>query len=470
MTDNNTNATLISANGNTEEIIVVLNDVTMKDNKVSADGVATLSAASLIIGGDIVVKNNKANISGVERDANLVIDKRVLIGDADYKISSSSEIYVQVKDAESPFYRYWNDLMIASFSDVSGDRVMYAPTEIFHIDNETTVNADKKIYKAGAYDGVELRLGKEYAVLRFKEKKISPVVLATQYVAKNTDTYVDYVKLHDRPMSEQVWIAPSLENEKLTTNWEMDKAKYAVNLTKDGYALLSVHTHTACGHAATDSVAHMNGTIHDEILSFTDVTSLDELLSDNVNKYFVLSNDIVVDRSLDSLATGSVICLNGHQMKLAQGLTLLTLAKDKEITFTDCVGVGAIVSGATSVSRVKDTVFDISGKLNMYNVTIKDMNFTSALGQSVLKADSDARLYLENVTIKNIDNASTLSVVDIDSSIAYVASVSITNVNTDTANVLSIKLDDNLSISTLSIINNTVADGSLIKLSGSDKL
>ncbi|MBR0039297.1 MAG: InlB B-repeat-containing protein [Lachnospiraceae bacterium] len=470
MLNNDTNATLISARGNAATISITLHDVSIKDNRVDANGVITLATASLIVGGNMVVKDNKATISSVLRDANIVVDREAISGDQTLKISSSSEIYVQVKDIESPFFRYWNDLMIASFSDVSGMRVMYAPTEIFHIDNESTVNADNRIYKAGAYDKVELRLGKEYEVLRFKERKTSPVVLATQYVAKNTETYVDYVKLHDRPMSQQVWIAPSPENEKITVNWEMDKAKYSVNLTEDAYALLFVHTHTACGHTATDSVAHMDGTIHDELLSFTDVSSLDEILNNHVNKYFVLNNDIVIDRPLDSMATGSVICLNGYQMKLAKGLTVLTLAKDKDLTFTDCRGTAAIVNGNTVVSRTKDSVFDISGNLNMYNITISSMSFTSALGQSVLKADSDARLYLENVTIKNIDNDSTLPVVDIDSTITYVASVSIANVKTNTANVISLKLADNLSISTLSIVNNSVANGSLIKLSGNSYL
>ena len=88
-------------------------------------------------------------------------------------------------------------------------RITYSPEEIFKLDREDGA----KIYKSGVQDTVELKVGRNYVPLEFKEKKSSRVVLATQYVALNVETYVDYVKLHDRPMSEQVWMGPSLADE-----------------------------------------------------------------------------------------------------------------------------------------------------------------------------------------------------------------------------------------------------------------
>ncbi|MBQ2204967.1 MAG: hypothetical protein II411_03650, partial [Lachnospiraceae bacterium] len=144
----------------------------------------------LILEGKNIIKDNYAVDAGENKDANIVVRNSNLYGSVDKPITSDAEIHVNASNAEGTVFKYWNEDMIASFSDVSGGRVSYSPENVFTVDK---TNANAKLYKAGSYSNVELRVGTDFAVVTFKEKKNTDVVLATQYVAKNISTYIDYV-------------------------------------------------------------------------------------------------------------------------------------------------------------------------------------------------------------------------------------------------------------------------------------
>ena len=158
------------------------------------------------------------------------------------------------------------------------------------------------------------------------------------------------------------------------------------------------HIHTICGHTATDSEAHMDGKKHSDTVVFVNVMNEDgfDLLA---GKYFVLEND---------LASGSVICLNGHNLMVDKGLKFLSLNDDYEFTFTDCKGTGSIRHSANTVITIDDSALDINGgKLYLYNATISNLEFDNNVHQNFVQIANGGTLYMENVNLTIIrDNFS----------------------------------------------------------------
>ena len=131
------------------------------------------------------------------------------------------------------------------------------------------------------------------------------------------------------------------------------------------------------------------------------------------------SNDIVINRPLDFLVAGTVICLDGHTLKIDDGLNVLNIVSGKDITFTDCKGTGAITRSTNTSSVVSNAMFEVSGELYMYNINVADINIAAANPKNFIKANNNSKVYLENVKINGIANASDRAVIDVDSAKVY---------------------------------------------------
>ena len=101
------------------------------------------------------------------------------------------------------------------YEKVNKEFIVSAFTPVYHGEEERA----EKIYKSGTYSNVELKLGIEYATIRFKKETEPNIILATQYVAKNVETYVDRVEVAGMEIGKQEWLAPAVENENVNTIW-----------------------------------------------------------------------------------------------------------------------------------------------------------------------------------------------------------------------------------------------------------
>ena len=196
------------------------------------------------------------------------------------------------------------------------------------------------MYKSGTYSNVSLNVGTDYATLLFKRETNPDVVIATQYVARNVETYVDRVVIDGAKIEDQLWLKPTVENEnenEVYVFYEASHSSVKVGL-KDSYDILMLsHLHTICGNRYPDTEAHIDGSKHTEVVNFIQVKNENEILR-NVNsgyKYFVLATNVEITRAM-TLPDNSSICLNGYELRIRRGVKAISLGSGESVTITDC--------------------------------------------------------------------------------------------------------------------------------------
>ncbi|MBR1453838.1 MAG: hypothetical protein IJ593_04255, partial [Lachnospiraceae bacterium] len=393
----------------------------IRDNEVDKYGVIDIASASMYINGDIIIKDNK-NSSGKEK--NVIIGKGAsLKAGYIYSISTASEIYFTDISTDSKIFRYWNEHDIMGFDSFDSGRVAYLPDEIFKVD-EDSYDAGYRVYKKGTYSNVALMLGKEYEQLVFTSDKDHKNIIATQYVARGIDTYVDTVRLKDINIEDANWVAPDLKDETKETDWIFGNGnRYSVNITSKRYATLVSHTHRICGLLATESCAHIDGESH-KVVTFKYVSNLDELitaLAKTEPAYVALRNDIVVYDNLKTpitnVASGSTICLSGHNLIFEHGNTGFRLLRDGVLNITDCgnkmkTGTAhrGYITENNSIVSLNESAFNLQrdATVNFYNVQIASFSFSNSdYGMSIVNVGRDAKANLHDVTFtgNRINNA-----------------------------------------------------------------
>ena len=125
-----------------------------------------------------------------------------------------------------------------------------------------------------------------------------------------------------------------------------------------------------------DTESHIDGSMHTELLMFTEVKDLNSIINNKDLKYFALENDLTIDDTLD-LATGSVICLNGHKLLVDKGVKLLELTDGKDITFTDCKNGGAITHTGNTAAVIEDIALCIVDRIVEDELLRTDVIFLS---------------------------------------------------------------------------------------------
>ena len=341
-----------------------------------------------------------------------------------------------------------------------------------------------RVYKEGAYPNVTLKVGSDYVALEFKEDKDATVVIATQYVANNIETYVDKVILHDRDITNQEWLGPSLSDEESLTSWFFNQEVYSVKLTKNAVAYINNHRHTICGNDVADTVAHYNGEIHTELVNYTmvkDEAGLEYNLSTGKQKYFALATNVEITKTFE-FASGSSICLNGYTLKIAKGAGLLNVKTGEHITITDCKinsNIGTITRSENSISEAdsKNHMIEVTnGVVNIYNIEVKDMEVSSASKtdkQTFLYVTGIGKVVVENSVFDNNTVEDVSSLVGIYGKTAKLQFASVRFINNNIRGINSAfftlydAAESNMVVSTISFIGNT-ADHQLINVVGKD--
>ena len=313
-------------------------------------------------------------------------------------------------------------------------------------------------------------LGDNYATLEFKRTAADAVPIATQYVAKNVETYVDRVVIKGIPEAAQNWIAPSVSDPTAKVIWNMFNNRCHIKI--DDYALITMgsHEHTLCGNKEVDAVAHVDGSIHDSLVSFVEVKSVDEMLSMAAIKYFALSDDIEVTKALDALPDGSAICLNGNTLKVAKGLQLFNIS-DKKIYITDCVkdGKATLTHSNTQNSSIAP-MFNVSGtaELYLYNVKVDGLVTSSTNNQKFVNA-AGGKVVMSSTSIVNVTNESTDGFITVNNAGLVLDNVKIENINNSKKFMTIDTAVTNVNISSVSIINNNNS-GYILSAEGSNEV
>ena len=94
---------------------------------------------------------------------------------------------------------------------------------------------------------------------------------------------------------------------------------------------------------------HFDGANHSKV-TFSYVADQDELMKyieDQQGKpiYVALYQDLILDRQIANLASGSTICLNGHNLIIKKGKNVFMLAQNNTINFCDCGNEVALERG-----------------------------------------------------------------------------------------------------------------------------
>ncbi|MBR1454073.1 MAG: hypothetical protein IJ593_05470, partial [Lachnospiraceae bacterium] len=413
----NTKSTIsnLSVSGKKDNIITVATgaelsltgDTNIFDNAITS-GVAIKLYGALNVEGKVVIASNSE-----AGDASILIYRDGIIKNVDGKrIATSSKINVDVVDNNKTVFRYWNEYSLDEFKNA---KTMNDPSKIFEITSNSK-SLGRVIYKKGTYSDVELVLGDDYRTLTFK---VSDVIIATQYVARNVSTYVDPVIIEGKDISKQIWIAPSSDDETKKVEWTFAKGNYSVKLTSDNSFIYKVHKHKICGLPSTESCAHFDGITHadvewEEITSMQDFIDNSRLPDAKKQHYFVLATNCEITEDLDRyLTTGDAICLNGYKLTFVKGFAMtLATGRVENLTITDCAGneaKGAITTKVGTDEGSSDYHFLVrSGELRLYNVNIEGFTVDSLDGNTkMMDIRRDGKVVFDGVTFRNntYDNA-----------------------------------------------------------------
>ena len=91
------------------------------------------------------------------------------------------------------------------------------------------------------------------------------------------------------------------------------------------------------GNKEDDIVAHDNGEIH-EVVDYAWVRNQEEFetkLAMGEYDHFCLATNVEITRPIN-LASGSSLCLNGFELRIAKGANLLNITDGRHVTITDC--------------------------------------------------------------------------------------------------------------------------------------
>ncbi|MBQ2205304.1 MAG: hypothetical protein II411_05370, partial [Lachnospiraceae bacterium] len=478
LTYTNNEGSLINLN-DAGSSVVFAGDAKVTSNKVLGNAMVNVTNGVVYLGGKVVLKDNKDN-SNNELNLLATLNGKVK-GNREVKLASNSEIYVSVSNNNDTVFEYWNKDYVASFSETVAPVISFTPDYIFHVDNVMARN-NFDIYKEGTYPDVRLKVGDNFAKVSFREEKNSSIIFATQNIAKNVETYIDKLVLHDRDIVNQEWVAPSVDDENEKVAWLMAENMITAKVSKDTVVYLNNHTHTICGNEDVDTAAHYNGEIHTDIYNFVyikDEDGLDKNLATGKYKYFALATNVEITKTI-TFASGSTLCLNGYTLSVKKGVELFNIANEEHINITDCTinkTKGRITRATSETDNVKQHIIQVSdGVVNVYNIEVSDMklsNETEAAKQTFLYVTGKGAANLLNVSFVNNTVEQIQSMVGVygkDAKVAF-ASVSMadnTVIGEDSA-LVTVYTENKDSVKGSKLVfKNNKAQGQLINVFGKD--
>ena len=274
----------------------------------------------------------------------------------------------------------------------------------------------------------------------------------------------------------------------------MFKTRCHVKINDNADIILGSHEHTVCGNKVADITPHIDGSIHDALVPFTEITSADEIISAASVKYFALATNVEINRSLDILPDGSAICLNGYKLSVVKGVQLFNIT-DKKIYITDC-GLGGNASALTHSANQNTSVapmFNVSGTAELYFYNVKvdglttnatnNQKFINAVGGKVVMSSTsitnvkneatddfitinNAKLVLDNVEFEHNANSKKFMTFNTNVSNVIVSSISIAN-NNNSGYMLTLDGANELKLGKIKVENNnSTGDGSVFYING----
>ncbi|MBR1454484.1 MAG: hypothetical protein IJ593_07540, partial [Lachnospiraceae bacterium] len=408
-------------------------------------------------------------------------DSYLMKGIEGHKIASGSVISISALAEEVKVFEYWNDTYIERFNEKN----YYVTQEIFRSDKPyDTVSRKAMVYKTGTYEKVALKWGYDYATIQFK-KDATEFVVATQYVAKRVETFVDRVFLPESQfrVETQIWSAPAVYNENVEVEWYWgrdDRKRFNIKVTKDTIVYLASHKHRLCGTLASDSCVHFDKASH-SVVNFALIMNENDITRSLSQRRWALFNDVRITRNL-TLLDGSAICLNGHTLYIDEGVDI-TVAGDRTFTICDCqaeTGHGAISeTNPTSVGGATDLLRVTQGQLNLYNVRFATISFFSTSNiETIIHLGANGKLHAENLTFDNITFDSNLSINPLIRPVnrmvkATVSDITIKNshIRNTAEGILNLTAGYAIKYATISLINNETDKAVLMfKPSGNEKV